>query len=79
METETFTGNIKLREDNDGLVDQVVGVTAKTDEIPFPVIVDMVRYPAAKVTPPVGADPIEWISGLTAEYLADLPKAGSQN
>ena len=79
MEAETFTGTVKLRDDNDGLVDQLVGVTKKTDEVPFPVIADMVRYPADKVTPPLGADPIEWISGLKPEYLADLPKPGSQN
>lgn len=79
FEAETFTGTIKLREDNDGLVDQVVGITKKTGEMPFPVIAEMVRYPADKVTPPVGADPIEWISKLTPEYLADLPKPGSQN
>lgn len=77
LEVTTYTGNLKLREDNDGLVDQLVGVTRKTGEMPFPVIADMVRYPAEKVTPPVGQEPIAWIGSLSADFLKDLPKPGS--
>jgi branched-chain amino acid transport system substrate-binding protein len=77
LDIETYTGTLRIRDDNDGLVDQIVGVTAQTDEEEFPIIVDMVRYPADMVTPPVGTDPIEWISGLSEEFRADLPKPGS--
>ena len=66
-----------VREDHDGLVDQIVGVTKKTDDYDFPVIVDMARYPAEKITPPVGEEPMAWIGTLTPEFAASLPKAGS--
>jgi branched-chain amino acid transport system substrate-binding protein len=77
FKTETFTGTLELRDDNDGLVDQIVGVTAKDSHYPFPIIGSMVRYPASLVTPPVGTEPIAWIGKLKASALANLPKPGS--
>jgi branched-chain amino acid transport system substrate-binding protein len=74
---ETLTGTLSLREDNDGLVDQIVGATKKEAAYPFPVMAEMVRYPAALVTPPAGTDPIAWIGQLKADMLAQLPKPGS--
>ena len=52
-------------------------MTKKTDDYDFPVIVDMARYPAADITPPVGEDPMEWIGTLSPDFAASLPKAGS--
>jgi len=77
LEVTNLTGTVTIREDHDGLVDQVVGVTKKTDAYDFPVIVDMARYPAADITPPVGQDPMEWIGTLSPDFAASLPKAGS--
>ncbi|MGX1307597.1 branched-chain amino acid transport system substrate-binding protein [Amorphus suaedae] len=77
LEVTNLTGTVTVREDHDGLVDQIVGVTKKTDDYDFPVIADMARYPAAKITPPVGEDPMEWIGTLTPDFAASLPKAGS--
>jgi branched-chain amino acid transport system substrate-binding protein len=77
LKTETLTGSLSLRDDNDGLVDQIVGVTVKDPAYPFPVMGQMVRYPAALVTPPVGTDPIAWIGKLKPDMLSTLPKPGS--
>jgi branched-chain amino acid transport system substrate-binding protein len=77
LKTDTFTGTLALRDDNDGLVDQIVGVTAKDPRYPFPIIGSMVRYPASLVTPPVGTDPIAWIGNLKSSMLANVPKPGS--
>ena len=77
IKVETLTGTLALREDNDGLVDQIVGVTQKNSSYPFPIMGKMVRYPADLVTPPVGADPIEWISKLTPAMVSNVPKPGS--
>jgi branched-chain amino acid transport system substrate-binding protein len=77
IKVRTFTGMMTIREDNDGLVDQVVGVSQKSASAPYPIMADMVRYPADKVTPPPWSDPHKWISGLTATFLEDLPKPGS--
>ena len=77
LKVDTLTGTLSLREDNDGLVDQIVGVTKKDPAYPFPVMGAMVRYPASAVTPPVGTDPIAWIKGLKPSVLATMPKPGS--
>ncbi len=77
LKVDTLTGTLALRDDNDGLVDQIVGVTKKDPAYPFPVMGSMVRYPASAVTPPVGTDPIAWIKGLKPSMLASMPKPGS--
>ena len=77
LKVDTLTGTLSLREDNDGLVDQIVGVTKKDSAYPFPVMGAMVRYPASAVTPPVGTDPIAWIKSLKPSVLATIPKPGS--
>jgi len=73
----TLTGTMKTRADNDGVVDQIVGVTAKSADQPFPVIAGMVRYKGDALMPKEGQDPIAWISTLTPDFAKSLPKPGS--
>lgn len=73
----TLTGSTQTRADNDGLVDQIVGVTVKSPAQPFPVIGEMVRYKGDSLMPQAGQDPIAWISTLTPEFARTLPKPGS--
>lgn len=73
----TLTGKTQTRGDNDGLVDQIVGVTVKSPDYAFPVIGDMVRYEGNSLMPPAGQDPIAWISTLTPQFAKTLPKPGS--
>jgi branched-chain amino acid transport system substrate-binding protein len=77
IKVRTYTGIMTIREDNDGLVDQVVGVSQRSANAPYPIMGDMVRYPAEMVTPPPWSDPHKWISGLTTQFLEELPKPGS--
>ncbi|WP_176085342.1 ABC transporter substrate-binding protein [Martelella sp. HB161492] len=73
----TLTGDVVLRSDNDGIVDQVIGTTATVDGVDYPVMTDMVRYDGAKLLPPVGEDPIAWIGTLSPDLLSEMPKPGS--
>lgn len=73
----TLTGKTQTRADNDGLVDQIVGVTVKSPDKAFPVIGDMVRYKGDSLMPQAGQDPIAWISTLKPEFAKTLPKPGS--
>jgi branched-chain amino acid transport system substrate-binding protein len=77
LKIDNLTGTLALRDDNDGLVDQIVGVTRKDAAHPFPIMAEMVRYAASLVTPPVGTDPIAWIGHLKQDVVAQLPKPGS--
>ncbi|WP_235885111.1 ABC transporter substrate-binding protein [Bradyrhizobium frederickii] len=74
---ETLTGTAQIRADNDGLVDQIVGVTVKTSAQQFPVIGDMVRYRGDSLMPQAGQDPLAWIATLKPEFAKSLPKPGS--
>lgn len=74
---KTLTGTMQTRPDNDGLVDQIVGITAKSPTQSFPVIGEMVRYKGESLMPQTGQDPIAWISTLTPAFAKTLPKPGS--
>ncbi|MDQ0314375.1 ABC transporter substrate-binding protein [Amorphus orientalis] len=77
LQVDNLTGSVTIREDHDGLVDQVVGVTEPTDDYDFPIIGEMARYPAEKITPPVGEDPMAWIGTLSPDFVSSLPAPGS--
>ncbi|MGX1789929.1 ABC transporter substrate-binding protein [Bosea sp. NPDC055332] len=74
---KTLTGTTVTRKDNDGLVDQVVGVTTKSPDYKFPVIGGMVRYKGDTLMPPQGEDAIKWVGTLSPAFLAAQPKPGS--
>ena len=74
IELETFSGTLRLRPDNDGMLDQVWGVTAASEEYPFKVLEQMVRYPAETVTPPAGVGQLDWINDLSEDILNELPE-----
>jgi branched-chain amino acid transport system substrate-binding protein len=74
---KTLTGSTQTRADNDGLVDQIVGVTVKSSDFPFPVVGEMVRYSGGSLMPPEGQDPLAWISTMKPDFAKSLPKPGS--
>ncbi len=74
---ETLTGVVRTRTDNDGVVDQIVGVTVKTPAQSFPVMGDMVRYKGDSLMAQPGLDPLIWISTLKPEFATTFPKPGS--
>lgn len=73
----TLTGTTVTRKDNDGIVDQVVGVTTSSPDFKFPVIGEMVRYGGAALMPAQGEDPIKWIGTLSPDFVRSQPKPGS--
>ena len=75
---DTPTSSITLREDGQGLEDQIVGMSTFTDRFPFAVPKDMVIFPAAMVSTPVGMKSVEWLKTLKPDILAQMaaPIAG---
>ena len=84
MEGLTFEGltrPVTIREDHQGLEDQLIGVTAAGGEYPFATIADMVLFPSDILYAPVGQTSLEWVQTLTPDVLDKVPppvKAGSQ-
>lgn len=70
----SLTGQVTIREDGQGLEDQLIGTTVHSDRYPFPVMTDMVVFPAASVTTPVGQKSTEWLKTLKPDMLEKLPQ-----
>ena len=74
MHTLKFRGltrPVQMREDGQGLADQMLGVTRTVPGHPFPVIQGMAIYPAEIVQNPVGTRSPEWVKTLKPELLKD--------
>jgi branched-chain amino acid transport system substrate-binding protein len=71
LEFRGLTRPVKMREDGQGLEDQLLGVTKKVAEYPFPVFDKMMLVPADLVTTPVGQKSPEWVKTLKADILND--------
>jgi branched-chain amino acid transport system substrate-binding protein len=66
-----LTRGIKMREDGQGLEDQLLGVTKKVPGYPFPILDKMAIYPADMVTAPVGQKSPAWVKTLKPAILQD--------
>ena len=64
-----LTGTVKMREDGQGLEDQLLGVTKKVPEYPFPVLTNMMLVPAEIATTPVGLKSPDWVKTLKPDLL----------
>ena len=64
---DTPTSSITLREDGQGLEDQIVGLSSFTERFPFAVPKEMMMFPAAMVITPVGHE---------ERRVAEVPEAG---
>ena len=74
LEFPSLTGSVQLREDGQGLENQLIGTTTHTDRYSFPVMTDMVVFPADLVTTPVGQKSMDWLKTLTPELLQRVPQ-----
>lgn len=71
----TPTSTITLREDGQGLEDQIVGVSSFNDRFPFAVPKDMMLYPGATVSAPVGQKSTDWLKTLQPSMIQTAGRA----
>jgi len=72
MEGLTFKGlggEIRLREDHQGLEDQLLGTTAKVDGYDFMLLDNMMLFDGEEVQAPVGKASIDWLGSLTPDMV----------
>ncbi|RJF98230.1 ABC transporter substrate-binding protein [Noviherbaspirillum saxi] len=69
VEFRGLTRSVKIREDGQGLEDQLLGVTRKAPGYAFPILDKMAIYPAELVTAPVGQKSPEWVKTLKPEII----------
>ena len=65
------TRPVTMREDGQGLEDQMLGVSKMTPAYPFPVLEGLTIYPGEMVQNPVGTKSPEWVKTLTPNLLKD--------
>lgn len=75
LEFPSPTATVRLREDGQGLEQQLFGTTVHTDKYPFPVLDRMVVFPAEFITTPVGQKSADWLKTLKPDILAQVPEA----
>jgi len=66
---KAYGGDIKMREDGQGLEDQLLGITKRVPQYPFAVMDKMMLVPADMVTAPVGQMSLEWIKTINPAIL----------
>jgi branched-chain amino acid transport system substrate-binding protein len=66
-----LTRPVTMREDGQGLEDQMLGVTKTVAHYPFPIIDGLTIYPGAMVQNPVGTKSPEWVKTLKPDLIKD--------
>jgi branched-chain amino acid transport system substrate-binding protein len=71
----TFQGlgrEVTIREDNQGIEAQLLGMSVQTGDYPFATLENIMIFDGAALTTPVGQESVEWVSKLTPEYAASV-------
>ena len=71
MEFKAYGSTIKMREDGQGLEDQLLGITRKVPQYPFMVMDKMMLVPGVLVTTPVGSKSVDWVKTIKPTVLQD--------
>ena len=69
VSSEAYSRPIKVREDGQGLADQLLGTTRRDPKYKFAVMDDIAVYPADKIMPPVGKISVDWLKTLQPSIL----------
>lgn len=69
LEFRGLTNPVKIREDGQGLEDQLLGVTKKVPGYKFPILDKISVYPAGLITTPVGQKSPEWVKTIKADLI----------
>lgn len=74
LEFPSLTSTVKIREDGQGLEDQIIGTTMAAEAYPFPVMTDMVVFKGESITTPVGQKSADWLKTLKPSILEQMPQ-----
>jgi branched-chain amino acid transport system substrate-binding protein len=66
-----LTDQVTIREDGQGLEDQLLGMTRKVAAYPFPILDKIEIYPAEMAIAPVGQKSVDWVKTLKPGLLKD--------
>ncbi|WP_296430634.1 ABC transporter substrate-binding protein [Roseovarius sp. BRH_c41] len=75
LEGLTFQGlgrPVTLREDHQGVEDQLMGTSVQTGEYPFATMQNIMIFDGNELTTPVGQNSIEWVGALDAGFVESV-------
>lgn len=75
MEGLSFSGlgrEVTIREDHQGLEDQLLGTTARSDEYDFAVLENIMIFDAEDITTPVGEESVSWLETLSPGFVDEV-------
>ncbi|HBM57804.1 MAG TPA: branched-chain amino acid ABC transporter substrate-binding protein [Citreicella sp.] len=79
LEFQAYGRPITLREDNQGIEAQLMGMSVQSGDYPFATLEDIMIFDGAQLLPPVGETSIEWIKGLDASFPDSVEAASYDN
>jgi branched-chain amino acid transport system substrate-binding protein len=71
LEFKSLTGTITIRQDHQGLEDQLLGTTKRVPDYPFAVYDKMALYPGKLVTTPLGEKSLDWFAKVKPDLVTD--------
>ena len=74
LEFPSPTASVRIREDGQGLEQQLIGTTVHTEKYPFAVLDRMIVFPPDFITAPVGQKSRDWLMTLKPDILAQVPE-----
>ena len=69
MTFKAYGRDVRMRDDGQGLEDQLLGITRRVPQYPFAIMDKMMLVPADMVTAPVGQMSLEWIKTINTGIL----------
>jgi len=79
LEFQGLGNPVRIREDNQGIEDQLMGTTVQTGDYPFATLENIMIFDGDELTTPVGEVSIDWVGGLDAAFLDGLTVSTFEN
>lgn len=67
------TSTVTIREDGQGIEDQMLGTTIHVDKYPMAVLTDVVVFPGEAVLNPPGTKGVDWVKTIKPDLAAQMP------
>ncbi|WMS43794.1 ABC transporter substrate-binding protein [Acuticoccus sp. MNP-M23] len=68
LEFQGLGRSVTIREDHQGVEDQLLGTSAQNGDYPFATLSNIMIFDGDDLTTPVGENSVEWIGGLDASF-----------
>lgn len=72
LEFRGLTSTVRIRSDNQGVEDQMLGTSVKVEGQEIVGLTDVMVFPGEAITTPVGENSIDWIKSLSTSFVDEV-------